>query len=312
MAYNALTSTMAWAQSFNFNRNLASAGNEPAVTSANLVKQTLLGPPFSWPWNRDVIEFSCSLVLTLTAAANASGGNTVYTGTITGGSASDFLGATFTVAGFTTSANNGSFVCVSSTTTTLTLANTAGVSETHAGTATVTPQDYVKAVSNFGWIENASVQDTSGSINKWQDLQVELDIPLDSNKSLPQNISAQLEDGAGNITFRLQPPPDAAYPVSITIQKAAVDFAATSDTWTPIPNRYAYIYNWGFLALMFLYADDPRAQMANQKFMAGILGASQGLNETQINIFLNNWQAVQGMMIANQGKAAQGIQARAI
>jgi hypothetical protein len=74
--------------------------------------------------------------LTLTAAAAASGGTTVYTGTITGGAANALVGTNFTVAGFVTAANNGTFIAVASTATTLTLANTAGVAETHAGTAT--------------------------------------------------------------------------------------------------------------------------------------------------------------------------------
>lgn len=74
--------------------------------------------------------------LTLTAAANASSGTTQYTGTITGGTANALVGATFTIAGFTTPANNGTWVCTASSATTLTLANAAGVAETHAGTAT--------------------------------------------------------------------------------------------------------------------------------------------------------------------------------
>lgn len=74
--------------------------------------------------------------LTLTAAANASGGNTVYTGTITGGGSNAFLGYEFVVAGFDTAANNGTFTCTASTTTTLTLDNVAGVADTHAATAT--------------------------------------------------------------------------------------------------------------------------------------------------------------------------------
>jgi hypothetical protein len=74
--------------------------------------------------------------LVLSAAAAASGGSTVYTGTITGGGANAFAGIYFVVAGFVTAANNGTFVCTASTTTTLTLTNAAGVAETHAGTAT--------------------------------------------------------------------------------------------------------------------------------------------------------------------------------
>src|SRR5207245_1073365 len=73
---------------------------------------------------------------TLTSVANASGGNTVYTGTITGGATNAFIGDVFTIAGFTTAANNGTFTCTASTATTLTLSNISGVAETHAATAT--------------------------------------------------------------------------------------------------------------------------------------------------------------------------------
>lgn len=74
--------------------------------------------------------------LTLTAAAGASGGTTAYTGTITGGAANAFAGLNFTIAGFVTAANNGVFKATASSATILTLSNTAGVAETHAGTAT--------------------------------------------------------------------------------------------------------------------------------------------------------------------------------
>lgn len=33
------------------------SNNEPALTAANLTKQTILGPPFIWPWNRATFQF---------------------------------------------------------------------------------------------------------------------------------------------------------------------------------------------------------------------------------------------------------------
>lgn len=76
------------------------------------------------------------VALTLTAAATASGGTTVYTGTITGGGSNALAGKVYVVAGFVTGANNGTLLCTASSATTLTLDNPAGVAETHAGTAT--------------------------------------------------------------------------------------------------------------------------------------------------------------------------------
>lgn len=73
--------------------------------------------------------------LTLSSVATSSGGNAVYTGTITGGANGAYNGLSFVVSGFTNSVNNGTFVCVASSTTTLTLANPSAVAENHAATA---------------------------------------------------------------------------------------------------------------------------------------------------------------------------------
>jgi hypothetical protein len=86
--------------------------------------------------------------LVLTAAAPVTGSQaspvepfapaTVYTGTIIGGAGNALVGQQFVVAGFIAHPvqNNGTFYCVESTATTLTLSNPAGLAETHAATAT--------------------------------------------------------------------------------------------------------------------------------------------------------------------------------
>lgn len=76
--------------------------------------------------------------LTLTSVANFSGtspADTVYTGTITGGASNAFAGYIFVIAGFAHPVNNGTFQCVASTATTLTLANPFGISESASATA---------------------------------------------------------------------------------------------------------------------------------------------------------------------------------
>lgn len=82
-----------------------------------------------------VIDTGSTGNLVLTAAADASMGTTTYIGTITGGASNAFVGMSFQVTGFTNIVNNGTFVVVSSTANTLTLANSQGISETHAGVA---------------------------------------------------------------------------------------------------------------------------------------------------------------------------------
>jgi|SRR5579859_1074772 len=80
-----------------------------------------------------IIDTGSSGALAITSCANASAGNTVYTGVFPGGGSNGFVGLTFLVTGFVTNtSNNGTFVCTASSTTTLTLANPAGISETIA------------------------------------------------------------------------------------------------------------------------------------------------------------------------------------
>jgi len=79
---------------------------------------------------------------TFTSVANASAGSTVYTGMPNGASGfSSSVGQTFTVAGFSTGANNGTFACTAVSATTLTLTNAGGVAETHAATGTLQAVD---------------------------------------------------------------------------------------------------------------------------------------------------------------------------
>jgi hypothetical protein len=93
----------------------------------------------------------------LTSVANASGGNTVYTGTFTGGTSpygsgasNAYIGFRFVIKGFTNALNNGTFVCVASTATTVTLVNASGVAETHAATAQETGNTYHFAAADVG------------------------------------------------------------------------------------------------------------------------------------------------------------------
>jgi hypothetical protein len=88
---------------------------------------------------------------TLTAAANASAGNTVYSGTFSDGGSNALVGQVFTIAGFVAhTVNNGTFICTASTTSALTLANAAGVAETQAATATSQSTIYAGTITGGG------------------------------------------------------------------------------------------------------------------------------------------------------------------
>ena len=122
---------------------VAGNGGTSVVPGKNNVTLSVSGTGYATTFqlNPDIQDVSgapyeAGTVFTLSAVANSSGGTAVYTGTITGGGSNAFAGYTFVVAGFTTAANNGDFICVASSATTLTLENASAVAETHAATAT--------------------------------------------------------------------------------------------------------------------------------------------------------------------------------
>jgi hypothetical protein len=296
-----LLNTIEWSKRFNFRRPIALGHYlEPAISNANIILQTIIGPPFAWRWNRVVTGFITTagqqdyflfnwqpnFILSLGSVTVDNNGN--CQSVITTGSTGTIVPIWDSGVGNTT--NDGSVVWI----------NLGSIS---------TP---VSSIYNFNWIETSSIQDTVNNVPKWFEMESKICSGLDSNSSRSRYISAQGDDGFGNITFRFLPVPDKAYPVAITLQQKAPLFTKLSQFWSPIPDEYSRIYNWGFLSLAWLYADDPRFGLANQKFVSQLLSATEGLSETEKNIFLGNWQFVTGQPVANANRLQQADQMRGL
>jgi len=290
---------MEWAKKLNFNRSSA-IGNfgEPALTSANTVAQTMLGAPFFWRWNRAIIGFITTPNQQDYTVFNYQASTAAKLGWFTIDDAGNCQKCT--AAGTTGSSAPSWNHTLSGTTTdgSVTWTNMGLVTSEATGSYT------------FAWIENSSVQDTIQGTAKWKEMTSKLVLGLESNTSRPDFISAQIDDGLGNITFRLLSTPDAAYPIAITIQQKPPLFKGVNQTWGPIPDEYAHIYNWGFLSMMWLFSDDPRFPMANSKFVTALLSTHGGLTATQVNIFLQNWQMITGQQVQMATVEQQANQAR--
>jgi hypothetical protein len=183
--------------------------------------------------------------------------------------------------------------------------------------------DYPMPLPDFGFIETATVQsvvvsdppETYIAYSYGPIFQLGLRRSLEKSfqPGRPSFLSVFNDDQKGNITFRVLTAPDAqnTYQVEVTYQKAFVPLTNLS---TPIiiPDKLIHIFQYGFLAMAYFYNQDSRFAEINQKFVATLLSAQQGLDEIERNVFLGNWYALladQSMigLKVNQGKQARGL-----
>jgi len=168
-------------------------------------------------------------------------------------------------------------------------------------------QDYTVSVTDFGWLEKASVTDTTQKI--WP-LTIELVSGDSTDAGRPTNIAPQMDDGAGNITFRLYPVPDGVYTVKLIYQRVPLLMTATTQTWVPIPDQFAYLYTSGFLASALEMVDDARFAPQQEMFLRQLVAACSGLDETQKNIFIESRLRQMRQQQASTMSAEQGRQGR--
>lgn len=318
-----ISDTIEFCKRMSFNRNPVIGNSlQPALGAAAMVMETILSPPFSWPWNNQEITFTCNPVPATAAVTNvtvdANGLLTVVANN------SFFQGNPVVFSAVTTATFlNGKIVTVETATATGFTAQTTFAtygSTAVTGTATVqTTQDYqvpaqydgttTEYGSGFSHIEHCSVLDLNQVPPTWVELEVKENLSLDTNSDRPRFLNPHTQDAEGNITFRVMPAPDKAYPISIHMQLVAPNVTSVNQTWAPIPDYFQYIYNWGFLALIWAFSDDPRFSVANQKFTSALLSRAEGLSEDERNIFLNNWNMLTGAqtMTMQQGKQARQV-----
>jgi hypothetical protein len=225
-----LQNTVNWEKSFIEQQPVLVNGMEPVLSSANLILQTILGPPFAWPWNRAALSF-----------------------------------------------------------------------------ATVAQDFSAVGLTDFGFLEGGTAQAPGGA--SWE-ISVKNVLQRETNLARPTYCSALIDDGLGNITFRLSPKPNGSHTIDLLYQKKAVAMQSLASLWGPIPDEKNYICQWGHLALMSLIGNDARFGEYNTKFIVSLLGAQGGLTEMERNIFLANWTRVLSQLQANQLGTAERFKAR--
>jgi hypothetical protein len=170
-------------------------------------------------------------------------------------------------------------------------------------------QDYEENLEQFGWLEKATVTDNTVSPPVVHEIEVTLNLGEEVMQNLPTRIAARMDDGNGNITFRLMPPPDRAYTVTLTYQLAAPLFQTTADTWAPIPDYFSNLYNTGFMAKTYEYLNDARFGPALTTFIKQLIAANGALTDSQTNFFMfdqANAINTQQSMLQNAQMGRQG------
>ena len=234
---NTIQNTLNWLTAFLVQRPTTGVGqvaNEPALTSANYIMQTILAPPFRWEWNRK------STVSSITTVAGTS--------------------------------------------------------------------DYVVALSDYGWLEKATLVNASAPAGTPPNFELEVFeiLAKDGKQNRPQKIAVLLDDNAGNITFRLFPVPDAVYTVNLDYQKAPIFAVGLNVTWAPIPDKMAFLYEGGMKAQMQMMYNQQLGLSNLEIFFRQLVGAAEGLTEMEKAIFLEDALRPIRMRQSEMAAATQG------
>jgi hypothetical protein len=255
-------------------------------------------------------------------------------------------------------------------------------------TTTAGIQDYTVSLTDFGYLEKASLTDSNGNIYEIKDVYNNLPLSATTgstnSRSRPLAVAVLLSTPGTSIKIRFMQVPDQIYTVNLTYQMAAVPFTANAITscanasganttytgtftpslfvagqsalisgflahplnngtfvivsctsttlvvanssgvaetipayavnasWFPVPDYYSDIYNWLFLSEALAITDDPRSQTYRQRGVASFLAKADGLTEMQRNAFIQQWLNYQRESQSVTLKLQQGTQGRSI
>lgn len=167
--------------------------------------------------------------------------------------------------------------------------------------------DYVVVIADLGRIESMWLVNAAGNV---QPLEGAVELPKTATVDQPTQMAPVYDDNAGNITFRFNSIPDTQggpYTVFIDYQAKAAQLTSYGNTFSPVPDEFAYVFNMLFLGLAGNLANDPRAQLWGTKGIAALLGAQKGLQAQEIAIFLGEWQRAMNTIASSQGLEKAGM-----
>jgi len=167
--------------------------------------------------------------------------------------------------------------------------------------------DYLVPLPDFGFMETQWLVDPTGNLHQ---LTGALSLAVDANTTRPTQISAQYDDGLGNITFRLKNTPDLIYTVNGDYQRKPPLLDSFAKCWDVVPDDFAHCYHLGYLTFLSLLVNDSRFPIFERWFLAQILSAQDGLDDQARDIFMQNWTQGLRTMQRSAGMGQSGSAAR--
>jgi hypothetical protein len=165
--------------------------------------------------------------------------------------------------------------------------------------------DYPLTIVDFGFLDTQWLTDQNGKVFE---LKGATSHAKEAGIGRPTSVAPQYDDDAGTITLRFNSMPDGPYSAYFDYQKAIALMNSAASLWGVVPDRFMYVYNQGFLAMMSLLVNDARFPIFNQLFISRLLGAQDGLSDQEREIFIGNWMNL--VQTTTRATAAAGAQGR--
>lgn len=137
--------------------------------------------------------------------------------------------------------------------------------------APVISTDGAPGITNFGWMENATMTLTASTqaVPFVYYLAAVRNLRPNSFTGIPGKISLIEDLGTGVLRLRLICTPGTQpFTISVVYQKKPVLKTALSDTWTPVPDNYIHVVRQMFLAMAYRLSESPKEPEEFQKARA--------------------------------------------
>lgn len=181
------------------------------------------------------------------------------------------------------------------------------------GTPPTAQFDYPQELSDFSYLEDQWVVDPKGNVFPLTGaLSLHRPTGTAADPQRPTHVSAQFDDNAGNITFRLKQVPDQIYQIEGEYQRKVLPILSPASQFAPFPDEFMHVVDWMFLTLTSLLINDSRFPRFEQYAISRLLSLQGGLDEVSRSIFIGDWNALTSTLQRNQALTQQSIASRGV